>query len=282
MACSGQTWTRHCASRAMSSRAHVLAPWPSSSATDFVFARELLSVLARQFPERLEGIFVINNHWTMTFFGTAIMGLLDPCVRQRIVLCGTDFLPWTKEKLPEDHPYLLYAKRKQELDPSEAALLPLPPRTAQPPEPRPDALKPDAPGGDEDDQWPSLVPRSPATSTHAFSSFESLSSFASVQGEGDVEEWGCDCDSDSDNLRIANLHLSTPMSKQTTAAPDDEYAGPDTSPHFYLPFRPEKKNEKELRPEAGPSSWLSSLQSALGCCALRQDQDPGCCASWAR
>lgn len=95
---------------------------------DLLFARECMSVLGKQYPGRLSKCIVINTHWTMTAFFTAIGVLLHPDTRAKIIVCGTNFQQQLEELVEPDHPYLKYALSVRGLKSSERASVPLPPK----------------------------------------------------------------------------------------------------------------------------------------------------------
>lgn len=93
---------------------------------DLTFSREVVSAIQCQFPERVTRILVINNHWSMAFFWSAISVLIDPVVKSKILFCGTDFREPLLHFVDERHAYFRYALKVQSLSSHEGAQVPLP------------------------------------------------------------------------------------------------------------------------------------------------------------
>jgi len=89
---------------------------------DLVFARAVIQVFDHHFPERLERVLIINNHWTMSFFWSAISLMLAPEVKAKIAVGGFAFRPELLKFVREDHPYLSYATKVLERPSSKIAL----------------------------------------------------------------------------------------------------------------------------------------------------------------
>mmetsp|Transcript_102498 Transcript_102498/g.319358 ORF Transcript_102498/g.319358 Transcript_102498/m.319358 type:complete len:272 (-) Transcript_102498:99-914(-) len=94
---------------------------------DLAFSREVVDALGGHFPERVHRIIVINVHWTMMAFWTAISPLLHPMTKQKMTFCGSDFGDQLQGLVGPEHPYLRYALKVRGLSKHEAAAVPLPP-----------------------------------------------------------------------------------------------------------------------------------------------------------
>mmetsp|Transcript_28805 Transcript_28805/g.72345 ORF Transcript_28805/g.72345 Transcript_28805/m.72345 type:complete len:376 (-) Transcript_28805:53-1180(-) len=93
---------------------------------DLVFSRAVVPVIEAHFPERLERVLIINSHWTMNFFWSAISLLLAPEVKAKIAVSGSSSGSELLKFVGEDHPYLMYALKVSNQPSSH---VPLPPRT---------------------------------------------------------------------------------------------------------------------------------------------------------
>eukprot|EP00931_Biecheleriopsis_adriatica_P038136 TRINITY_DN21872_c0_g1_i1.p1 TRINITY_DN21872_c0_g1~~TRINITY_DN21872_c0_g1_i1.p1 ORF type:complete len:391 (-),score=81.97 TRINITY_DN21872_c0_g1_i1:31-1203(-) len=90
---------------------------------DYTFSVELMHVFARQFPERMGRVVVINAGVLITMLWSTVSALMDPVTREKICFCNTGFEEELLKFVTEDHPYLRYAAEvKQAQDAREVPL----------------------------------------------------------------------------------------------------------------------------------------------------------------
>jgi hypothetical protein len=80
---------------------------------DWTFTHELLTVLSKNFPERMARLVCINSGWIDATLWSAICPLLDPDTKEKITFCGRDFSETLLNIVEPDHPYFKYALEVQ-------------------------------------------------------------------------------------------------------------------------------------------------------------------------
>jgi len=75
---------------------------------DMTFTRQMMEGLLNEFPDRLEAVFVINGHWTISAAWSTIRAFLHPDTREKIVFYGSDYRAKLLDHIGAEHPYLEY------------------------------------------------------------------------------------------------------------------------------------------------------------------------------
>jgi len=75
---------------------------------DMTFTRQFIQGLVNEFPDRLEAVFVINGHWTISAAWSTIRAFLHPETREKVVFYGSDYRAKLLDHIGAEHPYLHY------------------------------------------------------------------------------------------------------------------------------------------------------------------------------
>lgn len=100
---------------------------------DYTFARELIKILERHYPERMDRVVVINCSWLVATLWAIVSPLLDPVTRDKIIFLTSYFHDGLLDFVKEDHPYLQYADEVAKRWSSEVGEVALPKASAYEP-----------------------------------------------------------------------------------------------------------------------------------------------------